>query len=377
MFEKIEERVWLSAPVVYGDEMPYIQEALEKSVTSPDRFNVTSIENGLSSYVGCKKGLALSAGTSALHMAVKLAGIKAGDRVFCSDLTFAATVNPVVYEGGIPVFIDSEMDTWNMDPKALEKAFQKYPDTKAVIVVNLYGIPAKLDEIKSICDKYNAILIEDAAESLGAKYKGKQTGSFGKYSAISFNNNKIITSFGGGMLLSDDEEGIKRAASLAAQAKEPVLWYEHKETGYNYRMSNAVAGIARAQFNHLDDHIRCKNDIYFRYKQGFFGVENVHMNPYTNDMEPNFWLSCLYLKDSAKISALDLCKELDKYNIEARPIWKPMHLQPIFEGCEFISVEDGNSIGNHIFEHGICLPSDVRMSADIQNQVISIIKSLI
>ena len=377
MFEKMSERVWLSAPVVYGDEMPYIQEALEKSVTSPDRFNVTSIENGISEYIGCKKGLALSAGTSALHMAVKLAGVKAGDRVFCSDLTFAATVNPVVYECGTPVFIDSEIDTWNMDPRALERAFEKYPDTKAVIVVNLYGVPAKLDEIKAICDKYNAVLIEDAAESLGAKYKGKQTGTFGKYSAISFNNNKIITSFGGGMLLSDDEEGIKKAAFLSAQAKEPFLWYEHKETGYNYRMSNAVAGIARAQFAHLDEHIQCKKEIYGRYKEGFFGVENISMNPYTDDMEPNFWLSCLYLSDDVKISAIDLCKELDKYNIEARPIWKPMHLQPIFEGCEFISAVEGKDVSSQIFEHGLCLPSDVRMSAKVQEQVINIVKSLI
>jgi len=376
-FERFSERVWLSTPTLHGEEMQFVQEAVDKNWVAPLGFNVDNLEKEISEYVGCKNAAALSSGTSALHLAVKLAGVKPGDRVFCSDLTFAATVNPVSYEGGVQVFIDSESDTWNMDPLALRRAFEKYPDTRAVIVANLYGTPAKLDEIKAICDGYGAILIEDAAESLSATYKGVQTGTFGKYNAISFNGNKIITSSGGGMLLSDDEEGIKKARFWSTQSREPYPWYEHEEIGYNYRMSNIVAGIARGQLLHLDEHRALKEAIYRRYEEGFKNMDYVLMNPYLECSKPNFWLSCLLVDESVKIEPAKLCEELAKYNVEARPIWKPMHLQPVFKNNEFISAIEGMDVGTDIFRRGICLPSDIKMTPEVQNTVIEMVKSLI
>jgi dTDP-4-amino-4,6-dideoxygalactose transaminase len=313
---------------MHGDEMKYIQEAFDTNWVAPLGPNVTAFENEMAAYVGVKTAAALVSGTSAIHLAVKLAGIKPGDIVFCSDMTFAATVNPVSYEGGVQVFIDSERDTWNMDPISLEKAFEKYPDCKWVIVANLYGTPAKLDEIKEVCDTHGAILIEDAAESLSATYRGRQTGTFGKYNAISFNGNKIITTSGGGMLLSDDEEAIKKARFWSTQSRDPAPWYQHSEIGYNYRMSNIVAGIGCGQLKHLDEHRALKEAIYMRYKEEFHDLP-VTMNPYLECSKPNFWLSCILLDKTCRIKPLEIIEKLSKHSIEARPIWKPMHMQPM------------------------------------------------
>lgn len=376
-FSRFEDRVWLSTPTIHGEEKEFVKEAFDKNWVAPLGFNVDNLEKEISEYVGCKTAAALVSGTSALHLAIKLAGVKPGDTVFCSDLTFAATVNPVSYEGARQIFIDSEYETWNMDPRALEKAFEKYPETKVVIVVNLYGTPAKLDEIKAICDKNNAILIEDAAESLSATYKGVQTGTFGKYNAISFNGNKIITSSGGGMLLSDDEEDIKKARFWSTQSREPYPWYEHKEIGYNYRMSNIVAGIARGQLLHLNEHRDRKEAIYRKYEAGFSEVKGVSMNPYLECSKPNFWLSCILMDESIKVSPVDICNKLAEYNVEARPIWKPMHMQPVFEGYDFITAEDGVDVGADIFARGLCLPSDIKMTEKEQDIVIEMIKSMI
>lgn len=365
------KRIFLSTPTMHGDEMKYIKEAIEKNWVAPLGANVDGFEKEMAAYVGVKDAAALVSGTSALHLAVKLCGVKAGDAVFCSDLTFAATVNPVSYEGGKQVFVDSERETWNMDPRALEKAFEKYPDCKSVIVANLYGVPAKLDEIRSICDEHGATLIEDAAESLGAAYKGKKTGTFGKYNVISFNGNKIITTSGGGMLLSDDSDAIKKARFWATQAREPAAWYQHEEIGYNYRMSNIVAGIGRGQLPHLDEHIRLKKIIYNRYKEAFADLP-VTMNPYLGCSEPNYWLSCVLLDRSCNTRPMDIIRALADENIEARPIWKPMHLQPLFSGHDFLSVE--GDVGGDVFARGVCLPSDIKMT---ESDMALIIKGVI
>ncbi|HHW30151.1 MAG TPA: aminotransferase class I/II-fold pyridoxal phosphate-dependent enzyme [Clostridiaceae bacterium] len=367
-----KNRIYLSSPTMHGDEQKYIQEAFDTNWIAPLGPNVDGFEREMAKYVGIKHAVALVSGTSALHLAVKLAGVKPGDIVFCSDLTFAATVNPITYEGGIQVFIDSERDTWNMDPRALEKAFKKYPTCKCVIVANLYGVPAKLDEICSICDAYGAILIEDAAESLSSTYKGKQTGTFGKYGIFSFNGNKIITTSGGGMLVSDDEEGIKKARFWSTQSRDPAPWYQHSEIGYNYRMSNIVAGIGRAQLLHLDEHRNLKEKIYRRYESGFKGLP-IKMNPYLECSQPNFWLSCITIDRGANISPEKIRLALEKENIESRPIWKPMHLQPVFSGYDFISVE--GDVGGDIFGRGLCLPSDIKMTVEQQDRVIEVIRS--
>ena len=389
MFEK---RLWLATPTMHGDEQKYVQEAFDTNWVSTVGANLNELEKGICEKVGCKYAVALSAGTAAIHLAVKLAGIKPGDKVFCTDMTFDATVNPVAYEKGEQIFIDSEYETWNMDPKALEKAFELYPDTKAVIVVNLYGTPAKLDEIKVICDRYGAVLIEDAAESLGATYKGRQTGTFGAFNAISFNGNKIITTSGGGMLLTDDKEAADKVRKWSTQARENAPWYQHEELGYNYRMSNILAGIGRGQLLHLDEHVAAKKAIYMRYKEGLKDLP-VSMNPYIEDiMEPNYWLSCmiidkdamsrqvrsekdaLYISESGKSCPTEILETLAKYNIEGRPIWKPMHMQPIYRMNKYVTV-DGTDIGADIFERGLCLPSDIKMTEEEQEQVIEIIKS--
>lgn len=376
-FDKFPDKIWLSSPTMHMEERAFVNEAFDRNWVAPLGFNVENLEKEISDYVGCKSAAALVSGTSALHLAIKLAGVKAGDKVLCSDLTFAATVNPVTYEGAEQVFIDSERETWNMDPAALEKAFKKYPDAKAVIVVNLYGTPAKLDEIKEICDKYGAVLIEDAAESLAAIFKGKQTGTFGKYNAISFNGNKIITSSGGGMLLSDSEEDVKKARFWSTQSREAYPWYEHKEIGYNYRMSNIVAGIARGQLIHLEEHRDKKEEIYRRYEHGFKDMMCVSMNPYLKCSKPNFWLSCLLMDDAVKITPVEVCEQLAQYNVEARPIWKPMHLQPVFKNNDFITTQNGIDVGTDIFNRGICLPSDIKMTVEEQEIIIDMIKSII
>lgn len=369
-----KERLYLSSPTMHGEEQIYVKEAFDTNWVAPLGKNVDEFEKSIAEYVGVKEAAALNSGTAALHMAVKLAGVQRGDIVLCSDLTFAATVNPVSYEGGIQVFIDSEKETWNMDPKALEIGLRKY-NAKAVIVANLYGTPAKLDEIRELCQKYKVTLIEDAAESLGATYKGIQTGTFGKYSALSFNGNKIITTSGGGMFLSDNEEAVKKVRFWSTQARENCPWYEHKEIGYNYRMSNIVAGIGRGQMLHLDEHISQKKAIYMRYKEAFKDLP-VQMNPYLSCSEPNFWLSCLTINEGEKVTPEDIRLALAKENIESRPIWKPMHMQPVYKNHDFIMAKN-KPVSEDIFARGICLPSDNKMTKQQQDIVIEIIKGLL
>jgi len=400
-------KVWLATPTIHEEEQKYVQEAFDTNWVSTVGANINEFEKGICEKIGCKYAVALSAGTSALHLAVKLAGIRLGDRVFCSDVTFSATINPVLYEKAEPVFIDSEYETWNMDPLALEKAFELYPEVKVVVLVNLYGTPAKMDEILTICKKHDAVLIEDAAESLGAIYKGRQTGTFGAYNAISFNGNKIITTSGGGMLLTDDKEAAEQARKWSTQARENAPWYQHEETGYNYRMSNVLAGIGRGQLLHLEEHIAAKKAIYMRYQEGLKGLP-VSMNPYMAEiMEPNFWLSCmlidadamcrqvrddkeaLYISEPGKSCPTEILDTLAKCNAEGRPIWKPMHMQPIFRMHAFVTA-DGNGrarsnayidkgsikdVGADIFNRGLCLPSDIKMTVEEQEKIIEIIKS--
>ena len=389
---KFDSKLWLATPTMHGEEQAYVKEAFDTNWVSTVGANLDALEKGICEKVGCKYAVALSAGTAALHLAVKLAGIQPGDKVMCSDMTFAATVNPVAYEKGEQIFIDTEYDTWNMDPVALEKAFQLHPDAKAVVVANLYGTPAKMDEIQAVCKKYNAVLIEDAAESLGATYKGIQTGTFGEYNAISFNGNKIITTSGGGMLLTDDKEAADKARKWSTQARENAPWYQHEEYGYNYRMSNILAGIGRGQLLHLEEHIAKKKAIYMRYKEGFKDLP-VQMNPYMEDiMEPNFWLSCMiidkdamckqtrtateasYESEPGKSCPTEILETLAKYNAEGRPIWKPMHMQPICKNNAFVTA-NGGDVGADIFERGLCLPSDIKMTEEQQDIVIEIVKS--
>lgn len=388
-----EKKIWLASPTMHGEEQKYVKEAFDTNWVSTVGANLEHLEKSVRDYVGCKASVALSAGTAALHLAVKLAGVKPGDKVFCTDMTFDATVNPVTYEGGEQIFIDSEYDTWNMDPKALERAFQKYPDVKVVVLAHLYGTPSKMDEILDICNAHNAILIEDAAESLSATYKGKQTGSFGKFNVVSFNGNKIITTSGGGMLLTDDEKAAEKARKWSTQARDAAPWYQHTELGYNYRMSNVLAGIGRGQMLHLEEHKARKKEIYECYRKGLAGLP-VQMNPYLSDTEPNFWLSCLlvdkdamteqirsdhdsrYTKESGKSCPDEIREVLASYNIETRPIWKPMHLQPIYADHDFITAADGVCVDEDIFNRGLCLPSDIKMTVEEQDAVIEIIRGL-
>ncbi len=373
----LTKRVYLSTPTMHGDEQKYIQEAFDTNWVAPLGKNVDEFENEIKNFVGMEHAAALVSGTSALHLAMKLIPIKRDDIVFCSDLTFAATVNPVSYEGAVQVFIDSEMDTWNMDPKALKIAFEKYdgikyPKPKAVVIVHLYGTPAKMDEIVEICNFYNVPIIEDAAESLGATYKNQQTGTFGKYSVLSFNGNKLITTSGGGMLLSNNEDDIVKARFWATQSRDPAPWYQHSEIGYNYRMSNIVAGIGRGQIPYINNHINLKKQIYLRYENAFKELP-IKMNPHLDYTLPNYWLSCLILDESSKVKPMVIYDKLCEYNIESRPIWKPMHLQPIFENNDFVSAN--NDVSKYIFENGLCLPSDIKMTLEEQNTVIEIILS--
>lgn len=309
-------------------------------------------------------------------MAFKALGITNNDIVFCSSLTFSATANPIIYQNATPVFIDSEKETWNMDPRALEKAFKKYPNPKAVIVVHLYGTPAKIEKIRDICNKHNVPLVEDAAESLGATFNKKQTGTFGKFGIYSFNGNKIITTSGGGMLVSDNNERIQKVRFWATQSREPARHYEHKEIGYNYRMSNICAGIGRGQLKVLDKRIEKKTNIYERYKKSFEGIPEIEMQPYMANSKPNHWLSAIILDKTSKIKPIDIIEALENENIESRPIWKPMHMQPFFKDYDFITLEKEKSIAQDIFERGVCLPSDTKMTDEEQKKVIKIIKKL-
>lgn len=393
MLKKFEKRVWLSSPTMHGEELQYMTEAFHTNWMSTIGENINVIESTISRKIGCTYAVALSCATMALHLAVKLAGVKPGDKVFCSDMTFAATANPIVYEGGVPVFIDSERKTWNMDPVALERAFELYPDTRVVLVANLYGVPAQYDEIRAVCEKYNAILIEDAAESFGATYKGQQTGRFGTYNIISFNGNKIITGSTGGMLLTDDQDAAQAARKWSTQSREKAPWYQHNDVGYNYRMSNVIAGVVRGQLPYLDEHIAQKKAIYERYKEGFKDLP-ITMNPYDADtMEPNFWLSCLtidpaamceqtrtdseatYVKQAGKTCPTEILEKLEAYNAEGRPIWKPMHMQPYYADCGFVSAQDGSDVGADIFHRGVCLPSDNKMTPEQQDIIIEIVRS--
>ena len=393
-------------------------EAYETNWMSTVGKNIDEIEKSVAEYVGCKYAVALSCGTSALHLCTKLAGEKLygiskthegalqGHRVFCSDMTFDATVNPIAYENGEAIFIDTERDTWNMDPVALKKAFEIYPDVKLVVVAHLYGTPGKIDELKAVCDEYGALMIEDAAESLGATYQGVQTGNFGNYGAISFNGNKIITGSAGGMFLTDSKEDAEKVRKWSTQSREAAPWYQHEEIGFNYRMSNVIAGVVRGQLPYLDEHIAQKKAIYQRYLEGFKGLP-VQMNPYdAKKSVPNFWLSCMiidkdamcrqvrgeqdamYLHESGKSCPTEILETLAKYNAEGRPIWKPMHAQPMYRMNPFITVNGSGraktnayiaggceDVGMDIFARGLCLPSDNKMTPQEQDMIIAIIRS--
>ena len=418
VFEKFEKRVWLSSPTMHGDELKYMKEAYTSNWMSTVGENINEVEKKVCEYTGSKYAVALSAGTASLHLAIKAAGIKVygmpksganvleGKKVFCSDMTFAATVNPVVYEGGEPVFIDSEYDTWNMDPKALKKAFEIYPEVKIVVIAHLYGTPGKIEELNKIIKEHNAVLVEDAAESLGATYKGRQTGTFGDYNILSFNGNKIITGSSGGCFLTDDEEASKKVRKWSTQAREAAPWYQHEELGYNYRMSNVIAGVVRGQLSYLDEHIARKKAIYERYKDGLKDLPLL-MNPFDNEnSNPNFWLSCLivdsdamcrqvrsenetcYIKETGKTCPTEILESLSKINAEGRPIWKPMHMQPIYRMNPFITKEGSGrartnayisgeitDIGMDIYNRGLCLPSDIKMTTDEQDRIIEVIRS--
>ena len=373
------KRIYLASPHMGGLEEVFVKEAFDTNWIAPLGANVDGFEKELSEYVGSKTGAALASGTAAIHMALKAVGVKKGDKVFCSSLTFAASCNPIIYEGGIPVFIDSEPESHNMSPVALEKAFKVYEEKgempKAVIVVNLYGQSADMDKIIEICKKYNVPIIEDAAESLGATYKGKYSGTFGEYGIYSFNGNKIITTSGGGMLVSNNEEGIAKVRFWSTQARDKA---RHYELGYNYRMSNIVAGIGRGQLRVLEDRIAKKKEIFETYKEAFKEIEDIEMMPVCEYGEPNYWLTTITLNENSKVKPLDIILALEKENIESRPIWKPMHIQPYYKENDFYSHNDENevSVSEDIFNRGVCLPSDTKMTKEEQERVIKIIKAL-
>ena len=374
----MNDKIFLSSPHMSdeGFEMQYIQEAFETNWIAPLGKNVDMFEKEVSELVGAKSAAALSSGTAAIHLALKAIGIQKGDTVFCSSLTFSASANPIIYEGAIPVFIDSEPSSWNMSPTALKKAFSKY-SPKAVIVVNLYGQSADMDEILSICNNYNAPVIEDAAESLGCIYKDKCSGTFGKFGIYSFNGNKIITTSGGGMLISNDEEKIKKARFWATQSRDSARYYQHSELGYNYRMSNVVAGIGRGQLKVISDRINKKKQIFNFYKETFKDISDIEMMPICDYNSPNYWLSCATLKKSSKVKPMDIMLALENENIESRPIWKPMQLQPYFQIYDFINHnESGIGVSEDIFNRGVCLPSDTKMTVSDQQKVANIIKGL-
>lgn len=371
-----KKRIYLSCPTMHGKEQEYVQEAFDTNWVAPLGPNVNAFEKELADYVGISHAAALSAGTAAIHLALRLLGIGQGDVVFVSSLTFSATCNPIVYENATPVFIDSEPDTWNMSPEALKKAYEKYPNPAAVVLVHLYGTPAKLDEIMAICKEHGTPLIEDAAESLSSTYKGKQTGTFGKLGIYSFNGNKIITTSGGGMLVGDDEALIQKARFLSTQARDPARHYQHSQIGYNYRMSNIVAGIGRGQLLFLEEHKRLKKAIYEKYKEAFADIPEICMNPLNPDADANCWLSCITLAEGCKVTPDHIMDALEVENIESRPIWKPMHLQPVFEGYDFVTTCESGSVAEDIFKRGLCLPSDVKNTDEDMDLIIQTIRKL-
>lgn len=370
------KRILLASPHMSdeGFEQEYINKAFESNWIAPLGPNVDGFEQDIKDYTKALGALALSSGTAAIHLALKLSNIKPGDNVFCQSLTFAATANPIMYEKANPIFIDSEYLTWNMSPDALRLAFEKYPDTKVVIVVHLYGINARMDEIRQICDENNAILIEDAAESLGSRYKDKASGTIGDFGIYSFNGNKIITTSGGGMLVSSNQKMLDKARFWATQAREQARHYQHNEIGYNYRLSNVLAGIGRGQMRVLDQRVARKKEIFQKYKESLGDLEGISFMPENEWSENNYWLSSMMVK-STNITALDIIVALENENIESRPVWKPMHLQPVFSEYDFISV-DNLDVSKDLFEHGVCLPSDTKMTELDQETVIEIIRKV-
>lgn len=415
-FEAFENRIWLSSPTMHGEELKYVTEAYETNWMSTIGKNINEVELIAAEKAGVGYAVGVSCCTAALHLCVKLAGEKlygrppisqgalSGKKVFCSDMTFGATLNPVVYEGGIPIFIDTEVDSWNMDPIALEKAFEMYPEVKLVVSAELYGFPGRMDVIKKICEKHGALLIEDAAEAMGATIDGKQCGSFGDYSAVSYNGNKIITGSSGGCLLTNSLYDANRARKWSTQARENAPWYQHEEVGYNYRMSNVIAGIVRGQYLHLEEHISEKKDVYERYAEGLKELP-VKLNPITQGTEPNYWLSALiidkdamcknvkgeneslYRSERGKSCPMEILEAISSINAEGRPIWKPMHMQPMYRMHEFVGregslrsqmnayIEENLDVGADIFERGICLPSDNKMSVSEQERIIEVVKA--
>lgn len=416
--EPFASKLWLASPTMHGDEQRWVQDAFDKNWITTAGENINEVERQMAEYIGVNYAVGLSCGTAALHLAIRLAGEKLygipkvghgsleGKRVFASDMTFDATVNPITYEGGEPVFIDTEADTWNMSPAALEKAFEIYPEVKLIVVAHLYGTPGKIDEIKAVADKHGALIVEDAAESLGATYKGKQTGTFGEYSVISFNGNKIITGSSGGMLLCSDKADADKIRKWSTQSREAAPWYQHEELGYNYRMSNIIAGVVRGQIPYLEEHIAAKKRIYERYRDGLKDLP-IMMNPFDSENStPNFWLSCalidesamapavrgeqdyLYKSEAGKSSPQEILDALAMFNTEGRPVWKPMHMQPIYRSHAFVTV-DGNGrgqsnayiagtmtdVGADIFRRGLCLPSDIKMTEEEQNRIIDVIRN--
>lgn len=410
--EPFESKVWLSSPTMHGPELEYVRRAYETNWMSTVGENIDEVERLAREKVGARCAVGLSCGTAALHLAVRLAGVKAGDDVLCSDLTFSATVNPVVYEGGVPVFVDSEYGTWNMDPAALERAFDLHPSARVVVLAHLYGTPARCEEIRRICDERGALLIEDAAESLGATYGGRQTGTFGDYGVISFNGNKIITGSSGGVLLTDDEGAAAKARKWSTQAREAAPWYQHEELGYNYRMSNVIAGVVRGQFPYLDEHIAQKREIWERYRDGLADLP-VKMNPFDPEAcEPNYWLSCLivdreamcrqvrgergalFIPERGRSCPTEVLEAIAALNAEGRPIWKPMHLQPVYRMNAFVTREGDGRAGTNayapgldagrdglpldvaadIFDRGLCLPSDNKMEPWQQDRIIQTVR---
>ncbi|MGG7078786.1 DegT/DnrJ/EryC1/StrS family aminotransferase [Clostridium sardiniense] len=375
------KRIYLASPHIGTLEREFVDEAFNTNWIAPLGENVNNFEKEVAEYIGSENAIALTSGTSAIHMALKATGIKRGDRVFCSSLTFVASCNPIIYENGEPVFIDSEYDSWNMCPKALEKAFiecereGKLP--RALIIVHLYGQAANMEPIKDLCKKYNCKIIEDAAEALGAKYKEKYLGSIGDYGIFSFNGNKIITTSGGGMLVSNNKEMIDKVRFWSTQSRENERHYEHKELGYNYRMSNIVAGIGRGQLRVLDERINKKKEIFNLYKEAFKDIREIEMMPICNYGEANYWLSAMTIKENSKVTPLDIILALENENIEARPIWKPMHIQPFYKNYKFFSIkENGASVSEDIFKRGLCLPSDTKNTKEDMERIINIIKNL-
>lgn len=387
-----KKRIFLSCPTMHGEEQQFIKEAFDTNWVAPLGPNVNAFEKELAEYVGIPYASALSAGTAAIHLALKIIGVQPGDIVFSTDLTFGATCNPITYEKAVPVFIDSEEDTWNMSPKALKKAFEKYPNPKAVVIAHLYGTPAKMDEIMAICREHNVPVIEDAAEALGSTLHGKYAGTFGDIGIYSFNGNKIITTSGGGMLVSHKEEDTRKATFLATQARDAAPHYQHTEIGYNYRMSNIVAGVGRGQLLHLDEHVALKQAIYNQYKEAFADIKEISMNPLNSNGEANCWLSCFTLAKGCKVNPLAIMDALAAENIESRPIWKPMHLQPVYADCDFFTeeglctvpkdcgvgvgdIENPDSVGADIFNRGLCLPSDIKNTKEDMEKIIGIVRS--